>query len=73
MLVFLQESHRPLNLFQIPECVFSLIELVVFWASANAIIIAKGLKYLFKIEHKFIYCNIKKVKKFQISASGYKP
>lgn len=42
----------PLNLFQIPECVFSLIELVVFWTSENAIIITKELKNLFKLEHK---------------------
>ena len=58
--LFLQESHVPHNLFQIPECVFSLIELVVFWASTDAIITTstdaiittKGLKNLFKIEHK---------------------
>jgi len=31
--------------------VFSLTELVVFWASANAIIITKGLKNSFIIEH----------------------
>jgi len=41
----------PHNLFQIPEYVLSLIELVVFWASANAIIITKGLQNLFKIGH----------------------
>jgi hypothetical protein len=49
-----------LNLFQIPEHMFSL-ELVVFRASADTIIITKGLKSLcLKLNINFIYYNIKK-------------